>query len=169
MADDQDPNLTPGSDSAVNEPVDNDLPGELLANEHLAEAEPYEISSDEFEAEELSESDADDVDEQLIAAEVTARAAASTRPVRRTVSEAPAKKDHPTPRRSRAQTKERVKRTTPAQFVRESAGELRKVVRPTATQLRQYFVVVLVFVLLIIGFVTALDLLYGWALLTLFG
>ena len=40
---------------------------------------------------------------------------------------------------------------------------------PTATQLRQYFVVVLVFVLLVIAYVSALDLLFGWGLLKIFG
>ena len=61
------------------------------------------------------------------------------------------------------------KRTTPVSFGRESADELRKVVWPTATQLRQYFVVVLVFVLLVIASVSALDLLFGWGLLKIFG
>jgi preprotein translocase subunit SecE len=169
VADDQDPKLTPGSDPAVDGTVGSDVPGELLANEHLAEADAYEISSEEFEAEELTDGEAEDAEEQLSAAEMTARAAASTRPVRRSAGPGPSKKDHATPRRDRAESSGRVRRTTPVQFVRESAGELRKVVRPSALQLRQYFVVVLVFVLLVIGFVTALDLMYGWALLKMFG
>ncbi|MBK8445425.1 MAG: preprotein translocase subunit SecE [Micropruina sp.] len=99
-----------------------------------------------------------------------ARAAASSRPVRKSLPEqAPAsKKDHATPKQ-RAGSVRATKRTTPVSFVRESAGELRKVVWPTASQLRQYFVVVLVFVLLVIAYVSVLDLFFGWGLLKIFG
>ncbi|MFT4216715.1 MAG: preprotein translocase subunit SecE [Micropruina sp.] len=102
-----------------------------------------------------------------------ARAVASSRPVRKSAPDAAegkdGKKDHATPKQRAAGTARTKKRTTPASFVRESAGELRKVVWPTATQLRQYFVVVLVFVLLVILYVSALDLLFGWGLLQIFG
>jgi preprotein translocase subunit SecE len=98
-----------------------------------------------------------------------ARAAASSRPVRKSLPEpAPGKKDHATPKQH-ARAAHARKRTTPVQFVRESAGELRKVVWPTATQLRQYFIVVLVFVLLVIAYVSVLDLFFGWGLLKIFG
>jgi len=60
------------------------------------------------------------------------------------------------------------KRTTPAQFVREAVGELRKVVYPTGSQLANYFVVVLVFVLFIIGIVSLLDLGFGWVIFKVF-
>jgi preprotein translocase subunit SecE len=63
----------------------------------------------------------------------------------------------------------RVRRTTPAQFTRESVGELKKVVWPTLPQLRQYFIVVLIFVLFIIALVGLLDLGFGTGLLWLFG
>ncbi len=101
-----------------------------------------------------------------------ARTAASSRPVRKSASAAASsegKKDHATPKQRAGGAAKARKRTTPAAFVRESAGELRKVVWPTATQLRQYFTVVLVFVLLVILYVSALDLLFGWSLLQLFG
>lgn len=100
-----------------------------------------------------------------------ARTAASSRPVRKSSSAAASedKKDHATPKQRAGGAAKARKRTTPAAFVRESAGELRKVVWPTATQLRQYFIVVLVFVLLVILYVSALDLLFGWSLLQLFG
>ncbi|MFT3968983.1 MAG: preprotein translocase subunit SecE [Micropruina sp.] len=100
-----------------------------------------------------------------------ARAAASSRPVRKSSSAAASegKKDHATPKQRAGGAAKARKRTTPVSFVRESAGELRKVVWPTATQLRQYFTVVLVFVLLVILYVSALDLLFGWSLLKLFG
>ena len=60
-------------------------------------------------------------------------------------------------------------RSTPTQFVGESIGELRKVVWPTGTQLQQYFVVVLVFVLFVMTFVSLLDLGFGWVILKVFG
>lgn len=59
-------------------------------------------------------------------------------------------------------------RTNPVTFVNESVGELRKVVWPTAEQMRTYFVVVLVFVVFMIAVTSLLDLLFGWALLQVF-
>ena len=60
-------------------------------------------------------------------------------------------------------------RTGPVKFIKESIGELRKVVYPTGQQLMSYFVVVLVFVLFIIAYVGLLDLGLGWALFRVFG
>lgn len=60
-------------------------------------------------------------------------------------------------------------RTAPVKFVTESVGELRKVVWPTGTQLQQYFIVVLVFVLFIMAIVSVLDLAFGWVILNVFG
>ena len=60
------------------------------------------------------------------------------------------------------------RRTGPAGFVRESVGELRKVVYPTGSQLLNYFVVVLVFVLFVIAYVSLLDLGLGWAIFRVF-
>ena len=60
-------------------------------------------------------------------------------------------------------------RTGPVKFVKESIGELRKVVYPTGQQLMSYFVVVLVFVLFIIAYVGLLDLGLGWVLFRVFG
>jgi len=59
-------------------------------------------------------------------------------------------------------------RTGPVKFVRESVGELRKVVYPTGQQLINYFVVVLVFVLFIIAYVSLLDLGLGAAIFRIF-
>ncbi len=64
--------------------------------------------------------------------------------------------------------KPQVERTTPITFVRQSVGELRKVVYPTGQQLINYFIVVLVFVLFIIGLVSLLDLGFGWAIFKIF-
>lgn len=77
-----------------------------------------------------------------------------------------AKKDKVTPRQKRVVETER--RTGPVTFVKESVGELRKVVYPTGQQLLQYFVVVLIFVLFIIGIVSLLDLGFGWAIFKIF-
>lgn len=78
---------------------------------------------------------------------------------------APRAKDAPTPSRDRP---EKVHRTTPVGFVKESVGELRKVVYPTGQQLLNYFVVVLVFVLFVIAYVSLLDLGMGWAIFRVF-
>jgi preprotein translocase subunit SecE len=59
-------------------------------------------------------------------------------------------------------------RTSPVKFVRQSIGELRKVVYPTGQQLINYFVVVLVFVLFVIAYVSLLDLGLGWAIFKIF-
>ena len=50
------------------------------------------------------------------------------------------------------------KRATPATFLRQVIAELRKVVWPTQQQLVTYFFVVLVFVIVVMSFVAALDL-----------
>lgn len=106
-----------------------------------------------------------DAGEQSVA---TAVAASSLRPKRK--SEALAETDEGKRRRRRRDDGDDPKRhTTPWQFVKESGAELRKVVWPTGSQLAQYFVVVLVFVLFIILFVMTLDFGFGWLLLKLFG
>ena len=53
------------------------------------------------------------------------------------------------------------KRTSLPTFYRQVVAELRKVVWPTQEQLVTYFFVVMVFVLVMIGIVTALDLGFG--------
>lgn len=78
---------------------------------------------------------------------------------------APKAKDLATPGRDRPASKTR---TGPVTLVRESVGELRKVVYPTGQQLLNYFVVVLVFVLFIIAYVSLLDLGMGWAIFRVF-
>jgi len=60
---------------------------------------------------------------------------------------------------SRSSTRE--KRTSPATFYRQVVAELRKVVWPTQDQLITYFIVVLVFVLVVMAFVSLLDLGFG--------
>lgn len=53
------------------------------------------------------------------------------------------------------------KRTSPITFYRQVLAELRKVVWPTQEQLVTYFLVVLVFVLFFMTFVSLLDLGFG--------
>lgn len=76
------------------------------------------------------------------------------------------KKDRATPKQKRHAVEH--KRTGPATFVRQSVAELRKVVYPTGPQLANYFVVVLIFVLFIIAYVSLLDLGIGAAIFRIF-
>jgi preprotein translocase subunit SecE len=54
-------------------------------------------------------------------------------------------------------------------FIRQVVSELRKVVRPTRTELITYTTVVLVFVLAVMLFVSVLDFLFGKLVLWAFG
>ena len=54
----------------------------------------------------------------------------------------------------------RASRTTPALFFRQMVSELRKVIWPTRKELVTYTTVALVFILIMVGIVTALD--YGF-------
>jgi preprotein translocase subunit SecE len=60
-------------------------------------------------------------------------------------------------------------RTNPVTFLRQVIAELRKVVWPTQQQLVTYFLVVLVFVLVMIAYVSLLDLAFGRAVFAVFG
>jgi preprotein translocase subunit SecE len=60
-------------------------------------------------------------------------------------------------------------RTSPVTFYRQVVAELRKVVWPTQQQLITYFIVVLVFVLALIAYVSVLDVVLGRAVFALFG
>ena len=59
-------------------------------------------------------------------------------------------------------------RTSPATFYRQVVAELRKVVWPTRQQLITYFWVVLVFVVVVMTFVSLLDLAFGKAVFAVF-
>jgi preprotein translocase subunit SecE len=60
-------------------------------------------------------------------------------------------------------------RTSPVTFYRQVVAELRKVVWPTQQQLVTYFLVVMVFVLVLIAYVSVLDLGFGKGIFWLFG
>ena len=60
-------------------------------------------------------------------------------------------------------------RTSPITFYRQVVAELRKVVWPTQQQLVTYLIVVLAFVLVMIAYVSVLDLAFGKAVFAVFG
>ena len=60
------------------------------------------------------------------------------------------------------------KRTSPGTFYRQIVAELRKVVWPTQEQLVTYFLVVMVFVLVMMTLVSALDLGFGKLIFSIF-
>ncbi len=64
---------------------------------------------------------------------------------------------------------ERKPRTPPATFYRQVVAELRKVIWPTRKELVTYTTVVIVFVLIIIAYVSVLDLAFGQVVLQIFG
>ena len=90
------------------------------------------------------------------------------RPIQRKLTVAPVRKAKPTPKRDQSGRAEH-HATTPAQFVRQSVGELRKVVWPSGDTVLQYWIVVLVFVAFIMAFVSLLDYGLGQLLLKLIG
>ncbi len=61
------------------------------------------------------------------------------------------------------------KRTGPATFYRQVVAELRKVVWPTQEQLITYFLVVMVFVLVLMAYVSVLDLAFNKLVFAVFG
>ena len=68
-----------------------------------------------------------------------------------------------------SQARGRKRRTSPITFYRQVLAELRKVVWPTRNQLITYFWVVLVFVSVMIGIVSALDYVLGSLMFKVFG
>lgn len=133
---------------------------EIVADEDaLAAAEADAMAADEDEIIAGLEHEFDD--EDLAAAPVIARKTAK----------APVRKSAPTRKRNAAlaEGEDPYAAHNPAEFVRQSAGELKKVVWPTWPQLVTMFGAVLVFVLIMIFFVGVLDMAFGWSLLQIFG
>ena len=71
--------------------------------------------------------------------------------------------------RSRVSSKKPSERTSPVTFYRQVIAELRKVVWPTQQQLVTYLIVVIVFVIVMIAYVSLLDVAFGKAVFALFG
>ena len=70
---------------------------------------------------------------------------------------------------SPVRSEKKTERTSPVTFYRQVVAELRKVVWPTQQQLVTYFIVVLVFVIVMIGYVSLLDVAFGKAVFAVFG
>jgi len=122
-----------------------------------SDAKKDEAEEDQSDEDETAEQDETDEDEDQ-----------PVRQASRKLTQAPVKKARPTRKRDEV-TESVSKRTTPFMFIRQSVGELKKVVWPAGDVVGQYFLVVLVFVLVIMGFVFGLDQLFGWGLLKLMG
>jgi preprotein translocase subunit SecE len=84
---------------------------------------------------------------------------------RREITRAPVRRS----KAEKADDEDAGKRANPVKFTKQSVAELKKVKWPTASETGQYFLVVLVFVLLIIAVVGGLDALFAWGLLKTLG
>ncbi len=71
--------------------------------------------------------------------------------------------------RSPVRSEKNRERTSPVTFYRQVVAELRKVVWPTQQQLVTYLIVVIVFVIAMITYVSLLDVAFGKAVFALFG
>jgi preprotein translocase subunit SecE len=166
----------PADEAADGEPQDGPLsPTSAQSPDADDELDAPEELVDEFDedTDEDTDEDAQDSDDDRELVGVGARPSGSDRSgvARSTggataIGSGPQKKGRATPKQRTGA--DRRKRTTPAEFVRGSVAELKKVVYPSRSQLGNYFVVVLVFVLIIIAIVTGLDYGFGWVMLKLF-
>ena len=160
----------PGDEPVDTEPADeladpsvDDEPEDLTEPDN-PDADFDEIVRNSGVSDEDPDGDADNGDDKVlepagVGAAAAGRSASKGRPT-------PTPKGTPTSKRD--QPAKREPRTSPVKFVRQSIGELRKVVYPTGEQLIKYFVVVLVFVLFIIAYVSLLDLGFGAAIFKIF-
>jgi len=125
-------------------------------------------SDDDEDGGEDGDEDADDRELVAVGAGSKSRSAAdgSSRTVATSETSGRGRKGRATPKQRVGAEKE--SRGGPINFVRGSVSELQKVVYPTWPQLANYFVVVLVFVLIIIGIVAGLDYGIGWLMLRVF-
>jgi preprotein translocase subunit SecE len=78
----------------------------------------------------------------------------------------PAARKRPAPQAPRPEAKE--SRTTPAQFIREVRGELRKVAWPSRPETINYSIIVLVAVVILTAYIASLDFAFGEAIFKLF-
>lgn len=72
------------------------------------------------------------------------------------------------PQPSRPSAKPASKRTSPATFLREVRGELRKVAWPTRTEVRNYSTVVLITLIVVVSLIFVLDYVFAKSVLFLF-
>ena len=142
-----------------------DAPEESEVAEAPQEPEAADVPEEPEVAEE-PEPDEEPEDALVTEAEQIAAKVASARPVRKTEPEI---KGRATPKQERAVRTDERPRVGPITFVKQSVEELKKVNWPSLDQWQQYFIVVLVFVLIVIAYVGLLDLGFGALLLKIFG
>jgi preprotein translocase subunit SecE len=75
----------------------------------------------------------------------------------------------PAPRAAKPSRPAKRDRTTPAVFITQVRDELRKVVWPTRKELVTYTTVATIFILIMVGIVTGLDVVFARAVFALFG
>jgi len=159
-------NSTEGQSVADKEEVEPEASSAELSGANPTSAEltssPTGMNGNEAKEDTSNDSQSGKVLEPAGVAAATSSASAKTAGTRRPTR---APKGAPTNKRDQRVKRER---TTPLKFVRQSIGELRKVIYPTGPQLINYFVVVLVFVLFVIAIVSLLDLAFGWAIFKIF-
>jgi preprotein translocase subunit SecE len=150
-------------------PAEPTAPEVVTDEEALAAAEAEAIAADEDVT--LAAAPSDDDVISAHEREFTGDEEAGVGTIERRTAKAPVRKAAPTRKRNAAVTEadDPYKAANPAEFVRQSAGELKKVVWPTWPQLVTMFGAVLVFVLIMIFIVGVLDLAFGWSLLQIFG
>ena len=141
---------------------------ELPEADPVADDEVIDELEDQFDEDSSEDTDREDdadKDESGKADKKTSKVVA------RKTAKAPVKKTAATRKRSETERGEHdpYRAKNPAQFVRQSAAELKKVVWPSWGELTVLFSAVLLFVLFIIAYVMLLDNGFGWALLSLFG
>lgn len=150
------------------------------AQDEYAELDALDEREDEFDdVADADQDQADDLDDDLdqdvggdrelvgVGATSKARTAqGSSRTVARSDATGRGRKGRATPKQRTGE--DRPDRSGPISFARGSVSELKKVVYPTWPQLLNYFVVVLVFVLIIIAIVAGLDYGFGWLMLKAF-
>jgi preprotein translocase subunit SecE len=166
-------NAAPASDDPETEElgeldaVADEVTEELAdADERLAAVDEAEL--DEIDVAEIEAAEAGELDEELSDTDSELeRQAAATRPVKRERTNAPVKKGAPT--RKRDLKPEEEAGVGPVTFVKQSVDELKKTVWPDGDDVKQYFVVVLVFVLFMMVVVAGLDFVFGWGLLKWLG
>lgn len=155
---DEIPEADPVADDEVIAGVEDQV-GEETSEDGAEDADRDEDESHDEDAESSSKKDASGKDRKR------------PKVVARKTAKAPVKKTSATRKRSDSAHEEHdpYRAKNPAQFVRQSAAELKKVVWPTWGELTMLFSAVLLFVLFMIAYVGLLDAGFAWALLSLFG
>ncbi|MCL2464510.1 MAG: preprotein translocase subunit SecE [Micrococcales bacterium] len=145
---------------------DVDEPGEAADDAGASEAAPASGESESADAPDEPGLAEEPEDALVTEAEQIAAKVASARPVRKSE---PDIKGRATPKQERSVKTDERPRVGPITFVKQSIEELKKVNWPSLDQWQQYFIVVLVFVLIVIAYVGLLDLGFGALLLKIFG